>query len=101
MLFQVSSSCLFNDFNCIVLITVKKDVTHATGLAAVKLTSLIRPDLLLKLSSLMSKVKEYNLKNKDQNRNIFEWKSLVSNSDVEFAKSFNNITELVKRNNFL
>ena len=43
----------------------------------------------------MSQVKEYNLKNKDQNRNIFEWKSLVSNSDIEFAKSFNNIAELV------
>lgn len=72
------------------------DVTNATGLAAVKLTSLIRPDLLLKLSSLMFQVKEYNKHNKDNqiSQSVFEWKNLVDSNDAVFAKAFNNITQL-------
>lgn len=72
------------------------DVTNATGLVAVKLTSLIRPDLLLKLSSLMFQVKEYNKHNKDNqiSQSVFEWKNLVDSNDAVFAKAFNNITQL-------
>lgn len=70
------------------------DVTHATGLAAVKLTSLIRPDLLLKFSSLVSQVNDYNKQNLDKQINPFEWQSLMKLTDSEFANKFNSIAEL-------
>lgn len=57
------------------------DVTNATGIAAVKVTSLIRPALLLKLSSFVAQVKK--------DGDLFKWKSLVGMNDAEFAKLFN------------
>lgn len=57
------------------------DVTNATGIAAVKVTSLIRPALLLKLSSFVANVKK--------DGDLFKWKSLVSMNDADFAKLFN------------
>ncbi len=67
------------------------DVTNATGIGAVKLTSLIRPQLLLKFSSLISQI----LKNKSQiDSDLFKWKKIISLSDDEFAKVFNDIPAL-------
>lgn len=57
------------------------DVTNATGIAAAKLTSLIRPQLLLKLSSFM-------LDTKDQVK--YDWKILLNKTDSEFSDLFNN-----------
>lgn len=67
------------------------DVTNATGIGAVKLTSLIRPQLLLKFSSLVSQViRQKNAIDQD----IFTWKKLINMSDEEFAKVFNDIPAL-------
>jgi len=77
------------------------DVTNATGLAAVKLTSLIRPDLLLKLSSLISQLKEYNKSSKNHNqmsKNILEWKNLVHSDEAAFAELLNSIAQIKKSN---
>ena len=79
--------------NCIDAVS---DVTSATGIAAVKLTSLIRPDLLLKLSSYVSKIIDHN-KTISQNtidKDIFSWKQLISKNSEEFALVFNGINEI-------
>jgi len=42
----------------------------------------------------MSQVNDYNMKNTQNSINPFDWPSLNKLSDPEFAKRFNNITEL-------
>jgi hypothetical protein len=67
------------------------DVTNATGIGAVKLTSLIRPQLLLKFSSLISQI----LNSKSQiDNDQFKWKKLITLSDEQFAKVLNDIPAL-------
>lgn len=73
--------------DCIDAVT---DVTNATGIAAVKITSLVRPQLLLKMSSLFAQIKQAQLDEKS----MFSWKSLLSKSDDEFYQVFNNIKGL-------
>ncbi len=68
-------------------------MTNSNGLAAIKVTSLARPALLLKFSSLITQINEFNKKNttKPISSNIFEWKNLLIKSEQEFASLFNNI----------
>lgn len=69
------------------------DVTNSTGIAAVKITSLIRPTLLLKLSSFVKLVKE----SRDAaGQDLFAWKSMLAKSDAEFAQLFNGVKGLSK-----
>jgi proline dehydrogenase len=65
------------------------DVTNSTGIGAVKITSLIRPELLLKFSSLVSGL----IKNQNQ-KDLFSWKSLLEKSDEEFSQIFNQLPEV-------
>lgn len=73
-----------------------ENVTQATGLAAIKITSLIRPALLLKYSSLIDQMRKYDHENQDSkiNANIFKIKDLLSLNTKEFADRFNNIKEI-------
>ena len=66
-------------------------MTNQTGIAAVKITSLVRPGLLLKLSSF------FNLVKQDKtilNSNLFSWKQMVNMSDAEFENLYNNLQGL-------
>lgn len=65
------------------------DVTAATGIGAVKLTSLVRPQLLLKFSSLFSELKKI-----DDQKNLITWKQLVSKTPKELSEYFNNMPAL-------
>jgi proline dehydrogenase len=69
--------------------------TNSTGIGAVKLTSLLRPQLLLKFSSLISQMMKYESQNDKDNRwRLLDWKTLVKKSDEDFAKLFNEIPAL-------
>lgn len=65
------------------------DVTAATGIGAVKLTSLVRPQLLLKFSSFFSQLKTIN-----GEKNLIAWKQLVSKTPKELSEYFNNMPAL-------
>lgn len=75
-----------------------ENVTQATGLAAIKITSLIRPALLLKYSSLIDQIAKYDKNPQNQGSKIdnFKIKDLLSLSEKDFADRFNNIKELEK-----
>ena len=71
-------------------------MTESKGLAAIKITSLIRPALLLKFSTLVSAIDKHNQTNPmDQiDSDIFKWSELLSKQDDSFASSLNNIKQL-------
>jgi len=60
-------------------------VTNGTGLACIKVTSLVRPDLLLKLSSFIQNINELD---NEKYAKHFEWKSLSNKNDLEFSNLF-------------
>lgn len=68
-----------------------ENVTQSTGLAAIKITSLIRPALLLKYSTLIDNIAKHDKENHDSkiDADIFKWSTLLNKTDEEFAKSFN------------
>lgn len=69
--------------------------TNATGIGAVKLTSLLRPQLLLKFSSFVAQV----MRNQEKvDKNIFAWKKMLTMSDKEFSDIFNNTPMDLKSN---
>jgi proline dehydrogenase len=69
--------------NCIDAVA---DVTNKTGLAALKFTSLIKPQLLLKFSSAIA---EYKKNESKLSKDLLAWKNLVNMKDEEFDKLFN------------
>lgn len=68
-------------------------MTQGTGLAAIKITSLIRPALLLKFSTLIDQVEKHQV-----TADLFNIANLLKMSDSEFAKNFNEIPELTNLN---
>lgn len=60
------------------------DVTHQTGIAAVKITSLVRPKLLLKFSDLVRQMKKL-----DNNYDLLTWDNLMQMSDEQFDQLIN------------
>lgn len=60
------------------------NVTQSTGLAAIKITSLVRPALLLKFSSLIDQTG-------GQNSDLFKWKTLMEKNEEEFGNYMNQI----------
>jgi len=70
-----------------------ENVTQGTGLAAIKITSLIRPALLLKFSTLIDQVEKHQV-----TADLFNIANLLKMSDSEFAKNFNEIPELTNLN---
>jgi len=69
--------------NCIDAVA---DVTNKTGLAALKFTSLVKPQLLLKFSSAIA---EYKKNQSKLSKDLLAWNNLVNMKDEEFAKLFN------------
>jgi hypothetical protein len=66
-------------------------VTCGTGIAALKVTSLMRPALLLKFSTLCDQL---HVSGDRVNQELFKWSNLMSLSEEEFAKLFNNVDGL-------
>ena len=62
-------------------------VTEQTGLAAIKITSLIRPALLLKFSSLVDTVEM----NRSQYGDMFNLNIVCELSDEQFSSDFNGV----------
>ncbi|RNA43355.1 proline dehydrogenase mitochondrial isoform X3 [Brachionus plicatilis] len=60
------------------------DVTNQTGIAAIKITSLVRPQLLLKLSTLVSQMKQL-----ENNYSLLIWDNLMQMSDEQFDQLMN------------
>lgn len=81
-------------------INTVENVTEATGLAAIKITSLIRPALLLKYSSLIDQILKHDKENVENkiDPDIFRIGSLLQMTDEEFARHFNNIPQLNQAN---
>lgn len=75
--------------------TVEK-VTKSEGLAAIKITSLVRPALLLKFSTLVDQIEKYDLDHSDKriDADLLKISSLLAKSETDFAKTFNEISEL-------
>lgn len=70
------------------------DVTNQTGIGAIKLTSLLRPQLLLKLSSLISRIKV----NEDKcEPDCLSWDTLLNKSLPELELHFNSLFKYLKR----
>lgn len=63
--------------------------TNQTGIGAVKMTSLIRPQLLLKFSTLCSQIQKppYDRLN---------WEKLMARNEQDFAKCFNDLPDIFK-----
>ncbi len=66
-----------------------ESVTEGTGLAAIKVTSLIRPALLLKFSSLVDYVESRKIE-----KDLFNIKTVLGMSDTELADVFNSVSEV-------
>ncbi len=66
-----------------------ESVTQGTGLAAIKVTSLIRPALLLKFSGLVDQAGRLRL-----DKDLFNLRKLLAMSDAELAKAFNSVGEV-------
>ena len=64
-------------------------MTSSTGIAAIKITSLLRPELLLKVSSLIECLKNPALAN--EKSDVLAWKSLLALSEDSFEAHFSSI----------
>ncbi|CAF0835908.1 unnamed protein product [Brachionus calyciflorus] len=69
------------------------NVTHQTGIAAVKVTSLVRPALLLKLSSFISQLKQL-----ENHFDLLKWDDIMKMSDQDFENLFNRTKNLENLN---
>lgn len=63
-------------------------MSQTTGLAAIKVTSLIRPALLLKFSSVVDQITLMETKT-GANSDMFKLKNILSKSNEELGKIFN------------
>lgn len=66
-------------------------VTCGTGIAALKVTSLMRPALLLKFSTLCD---QFHTSGNRVNQDLLKWSNLMSWSEQDFVKNFNSVDGL-------
>lgn len=71
------------------------DVTNQTGIAAIKITSLVRPQLLLNLSTLISQMKKL-----ENHYDLLTWDSLITMNDQQFDQLMNQTRSLKSQHNF-
>ena len=71
------------------------DVTNQTGIAAIKITSLVRPQLLLNFSTLINQMKKL-----ENNYNLLLWDNLMTMNDQQFDQLVNRTEGLKSQHTF-